>query len=68
MRIRIPKLLIKRLDESLQTQTAKSMGMTDKSDLLRHIIDEFLDEQEASDNIIHFINILSEFRRINCEY
>jgi hypothetical protein len=42
-----PKLLIKRLDQFLQTPRAKSMGMVNKSELLRHVINEFLDEQEA---------------------
>jgi hypothetical protein len=31
----------------LQTPRAKSMGMANKSELLRHVINEFLDEQEA---------------------
>jgi metal-responsive CopG/Arc/MetJ family transcriptional regulator len=45
--VHFPKLLIKRLDQFLQTPRAKSMGMTNKSELLRHVINEFLDEQEA---------------------
>jgi hypothetical protein len=39
--------LIKRLDQFLQTPRAKSMGMVNKSELLRHVINEFLDEQEV---------------------
>lgn len=45
--VHFPKLLIKRLDQFLQTPRAKSMGMSNKSELLRHMINEFLDEQEA---------------------
>jgi metal-responsive CopG/Arc/MetJ family transcriptional regulator len=45
--VHLPKLLIKRLDQFLQTPRAKSMGMVNKSELLRHVINEFLDEQET---------------------
>jgi DcmR-like sensory protein len=45
--VHFPKLLIKRLDQFLQTPRAKSMGMSSKPELLRHLINEFLDEQEA---------------------
>jgi metal-responsive CopG/Arc/MetJ family transcriptional regulator len=45
--VNLPKLLIKRLDQFLQTPRAKSMGMVNKSELLRHVINEFLDEQEV---------------------
>ena len=45
--VHLPKLLVKRLDQFLQTPRAKSMGMVNKSELLRHVINEFLDEQEA---------------------
>ena len=45
--VHLPKLLIKRLDQFLQTPRGKSMGMTNKSELLRNVINEFLDEQEA---------------------
>jgi metal-responsive CopG/Arc/MetJ family transcriptional regulator len=45
--VHLPKLMIKRLDQFLQTPRAKSMGMANKSELLRHVINEFLDEQEA---------------------
>jgi coenzyme F420-reducing hydrogenase delta subunit len=45
--VHFPKLLIKRLDQFLQTPRAKSMGMTNKPELLRHIINQFLDEEEA---------------------
>jgi hypothetical protein len=45
--VHLPKLLIKRLDQFLQTPRAKSMGMANKSELLGHVINESLDEQEA---------------------
>lgn len=45
--VHLPKLLIKRLDEFLQTPRAKSMGMSNKPELLRHVINRFLDEQET---------------------
>jgi hypothetical protein len=45
--VHLPKLLIKRLDQFLQTPRAKSMGMTSKPELLRHVINQFLEEQEA---------------------
>ncbi len=45
--VHLPKLLIKRLDQFLQTPRAKSMGMSSKPELLRHLINQFLEEQEA---------------------
>jgi metal-responsive CopG/Arc/MetJ family transcriptional regulator len=45
--VHLPKLLIKRLDQFLQTPRAKSMSMSSKPELLRHAINQFLDEQEA---------------------
>jgi hypothetical protein len=45
--VHFPKLLIKRLDQFLQTPRAKRMGMVNKPELLRRVINEFLDEQEA---------------------
>ena len=45
--VHLPKLLIKRLDQFLQTPRAKSMGMSSKPELLRHVINQFLEEQEA---------------------
>ena len=45
--VHLPKLLIKRLDQYLQTPRAKSMGMNNKPELLRHLINQFLDEEEA---------------------
>jgi metal-responsive CopG/Arc/MetJ family transcriptional regulator len=46
--IHLPKLLIKRLDQFLQTPKAKGMGMSSKSELLRHVLNQFLEEQESS--------------------
>ena len=45
--VHLPKLLIKRLDQFLQTPKAKSMGMSSKPELLRLVINQFLEEQEA---------------------
>ena len=45
--VHLPKLLMKRLDQFLQTPRAKSMGMSNKPELLRHLINEFLDEEES---------------------
>lgn len=44
--VHLPKLLIKRLDSFMETPRAKSMGMTNKPELLRRLINEFLEEQE----------------------
>jgi MEDS: MEthanogen/methylotroph, DcmR Sensory domain len=53
--VHLPKLLIKRLDQFLQTPRAKSMGMTNKPELLRHVINQFLEEQEALYNKIDYV-------------
>ncbi|MGC2683044.1 MAG: MEDS domain-containing protein [Candidatus Nitrosopolaris sp.] len=53
--VHFPKLLIKRLDQFLETPRARSMGMSNKPELLRHVINEFLDEQEALYNNIDYI-------------
>jgi metal-responsive CopG/Arc/MetJ family transcriptional regulator len=53
--VHFPKLLIKRLDQFLQTPRAKSMGMSSKPELLRHVINQFLDEQEALYNKMHYV-------------
>jgi hypothetical protein len=45
--IHLPKLLIKRLDNFLESPKAKSMGMSSKPELLRRVINEFLEEQEG---------------------
>jgi metal-responsive CopG/Arc/MetJ family transcriptional regulator len=54
--VHLPKLLIKRLDQFLQTPRAKSMGMSSKPELLRHAINQFLDEQEALYNKMDYIS------------
>jgi metal-responsive CopG/Arc/MetJ family transcriptional regulator len=53
--VHLPKLLIKRLDQFLQTPRAKSMGMSNKPELLRHMINQFLDEQEALYNKMDYV-------------
>ena len=53
--VHFPKLLIKRLDRFLQTPRAKSMGMSSKPELLRHVINQFLDEQEALYNKMDYV-------------
>jgi hypothetical protein len=59
----LPKLLIKRLDQFLQTPRAKSTGMTNKPELLRHVINKFLDEQEAFYNNIEYVeDFISEMK------
>jgi MEDS: MEthanogen/methylotroph, DcmR Sensory domain len=56
--VHLPKLLIKRLDEFLQTPRAKSMGMSGKPELLRHVINQFLEEQEALYNKMDYVGDL----------
>src|SRR5918995_1644462 len=59
--LHLPKLLIKRLDQFLQTPRAKSMGMSSKPELLRHVINQFLDEQEALYNKMdHVADVILE--------
>ena len=53
--VHLPKLLIKRLDQFLQTPKAKSMGMSSKPELLRHMINQFLDEQESLYNKMDYV-------------
>ena len=54
--VHLPKLLIKRLDQFLETPRAKSMGMCSKPELLRRMINQFLDEQEAIYNKIDYVS------------
>jgi metal-responsive CopG/Arc/MetJ family transcriptional regulator len=56
--VHLPKLLIKRLDQFLQTPRAKSMGMSSKPELLRHVINQFLEEQEALYNKMDYVSDL----------
>lgn len=59
--VHFPKLLIKRLDQFLQTPRAKSMGMSSKPELLRHVINQFLDEQETLYNRMdHVADVILE--------
>ncbi len=54
--INLPKLMVKRLDQFLKTPRTKSMGMSNKTELLRHIINDFLDEQEKFYNNLQSIH------------
>ena len=56
--VHLPKLLIKRLDQFLQTPRAKSMGMSSKPELLRHVVNQFLEEQEAIYNKMDYLSDL----------
>ena len=61
--VHLPKLLIKRLDQFLQTPRAKSMGMSSKPELLRHMINQFLEEQEALYNKMDYVSdLISEMK------
>jgi metal-responsive CopG/Arc/MetJ family transcriptional regulator len=54
--VHLPKLLIKRLDQFLQTPRAKSMGMSSKPELLRHVINQFLEEEESLYNKMDYVD------------
>lgn len=54
--VHLPKLLIRRLDQFLQTPKAKSMGMSSKPELLRHLINQFLDDEEALYNQMSYVS------------
>jgi len=54
--VHLPKLLIRRLDQFLQTPRAKSMGMSSKPELLRHLINQFLDDEEALYNQMSYVS------------
>ena len=56
--VHLPKLMIKRLDQFLQTPRAKSMGMSSKPDLLRHVVNQFLEEQESLYNKMDYVGDL----------
>ena len=47
--------MIKRLEQFLATPKAQGLGLTTKSELLRHAVNEFLDEQEDFYNKIQSI-------------
>ena len=57
--VNLPKLLIKRLDSFMETPRAKSMGMTNRPQLLRKVINDFLEEQEKLYNNLESIKSLS---------
>jgi hypothetical protein len=63
--VHLPKLLIKRLDSFMQTPRAKSMGMTNRPELLRRVINDFLEEQEklynGLESIEEFILEMKEY-------
>lgn len=54
--VHLPKLLIKRLDQFLQTPRAKSMGMSSKPELLRYLINEFLEGEEALYSKMNYVS------------
>lgn len=54
--VHLPKLLTKRLDQFLETPRARSMGMSNKPELLRHVINDFLEEQEGFYKNLESIN------------
>jgi len=53
--VNLPKLLVKRLDSFVQSQKARETGIYNKSELLRKIVNEFLEEQEHLYNNIESI-------------
>jgi hypothetical protein len=65
--VHLPKLMIKRLDQFLETTRAKSMGMSSKPELLRHVINQFLEEQEAFYNKMEYVgDIILEMK--DCDH
>jgi hypothetical protein len=61
--VHLPKLLIKRLDNFIESPQAKRMGMYNKPELLRKLINDFLEEQEAIYNKIESIeDFISEIK------
>src|SRR5919106_3714711 len=61
--VHLPKLLIKRLDQFLETPRAKSMGISNKPELLRHLINQFLEEEEALYNKMNYVTeVISEMK------
>jgi DcmR-like sensory protein len=63
--VHLPKLLIKRLDSFMDTPRAKSMGMTNRPELIRRVINDFLEEQEklynGLESIEEFILEMKEY-------
>ena len=61
--VHLPKLLIKRLDNFLESPRAKRMGMSNKPELLRRLVNEFLEEQETFYNRLETIEeFISEIK------
>lgn len=61
--VHLPKLLIKRLDDFLESPRAKRMGMSTKPEVLRKLINEFLEEQETFYNKLESIEeFISEIK------
>ncbi|MGA8842911.1 MAG: MEDS domain-containing protein [Nitrososphaeraceae archaeon] len=61
--VHLPKLLIKRLDNFLESPRAKRMGMSNKPELLRRLVNEFLEEQETFYNRLESIEeFISEIK------
>ena len=61
--VHLPNLLIKRLDDFLKSPRAKSMGVTNKPELLRNLINEFLEKQESLYNRLETIpNFIKEIK------
>lgn len=62
--VHLPKLLIKRLDSFLESPQAKRIGMHNKPELLRRLINDFLEEQETLysrlESIEEFISEIKE--------
>jgi len=62
--VNLPKLLVKRLDTFVQSQKARQVGICNKSELLRKIVNEFLEEQEqlfnSLESIPEFIEKMSD--------
>ncbi|SRR6266498_1698515 len=53
--VHLPKLLIKRLDQFLQSPKSKAIGITSKPELLRHVVNKFLEEQEVLYDKIDYV-------------
>jgi metal-responsive CopG/Arc/MetJ family transcriptional regulator len=61
--VHLPKLLIKRLDNFLESPQAKRTGMYNKPELLRKLINDFLEEQETLYNRLESIEeFISEIK------
>ena len=56
--VHLPKLLIRRLETFLQTPECKAIGITNKPELLRHVVNKFLDEQEVIYNKFDYVGDL----------